>query len=168
MKKSILIFTLTLITLNSIAQKVSKVKKANSSKVAIKTFPVKGVSVTVTDWGSIGNWYMDNYWVSNKAAIVSQIGTTEFEDVKLNGDENKWPNVFKERLDKNSNDITAEKFKDLKLVQIAKFTNTVNGKKFDEMVILRVSRNDNANLFQDSDWFGNIYFVIKASAVAYN
>ncbi len=111
MIKSALFVTLTFLTLNSNAQKTTKVKSvSDNTKEIKKKFPVKGKSVTVTNWSGIGNWYMENYWVDNKAAIVSQIGTEEFEFVKNNGDENKWPDVFKERLDANDNDITAEKF----------------------------------------------------------
>ena len=165
MKKVILIVSIYLVSISIQAQKVAPARKSTNSKIVRNSFPVKGKLVTVNDWGGIGNLYIANYWISNKAAIVSQLGTKEFEQVKLNGDENKWPNVFKERLDANDKDITAEKFKDLKLYKIATFTNTINGKKFNEMVILRVSRSENAKVFSDSDWFSDIYFLLKASSV---
>ena len=121
--------------------------------------------VTVNDWSEIGNWYIAKFWSSNKAAIVSQIGSEEFEAVTQNGDENAWPNVFRERVDENDNDISAEKFKDLKLYKIATFSNIINGENFGDMVILRVSRNENDTIFLDTDWFGDIYFVLKASSI---
>jgi hypothetical protein len=155
-----------LLAFNSIAQKVNTVKSAtNNSKVVKKTFPVKGKLVTVNDWNGIGNLYMNNYWVSNKNTIINQIGAAEFEMVKANSDENKWPNEFRERFDESGNDNTAERFKNLKLYQIAAFTNTVNGRKFDDMIILRVPFSENKNALPKSNWESDVYFILKASSV---
>lgn len=57
---------------------------------------------------------MNNDWVSNKNAIINQIGTAEFELVKNNSDEEKWPNEFRERFDENGNDNSTERFKKIK------------------------------------------------------
>ena len=159
-----LCFCLLWLTTKALAQSVPKAK-STTINVVKKTFPLKGNLVTVTDWYGIGNWYMENYWASNKTGIAEQIGAKVFEQVKKNGDENKWSFVFKERLDTSGNDITPTKFKKLKLYQISKFTNTVNGEEFDEIVILRVPYKENKNIFPDSDWSSDIYFILKASEV---
>ena len=154
-----------LLSFNSIAQKVNKVKSAGSNSKAAKIFPVKGKLVTVKDWNGIGNLYMNNYWVSNKNAIINQIGAAEFELVKNKSDEEKWPNEFRERFDESGNDNTAERFKTLKLYQIAAFTNTVNGRKFDDMIILRVPFRENKNALPKSNWESDVYIILKASSV---
>jgi hypothetical protein len=161
MKKITLVLSIFMLTTTTFSQAT---KKAVVSKAT--GFPVKGNLVQIINWDGLGNWYMPNYWVGNKKAIVSQIGAKEFELIKKNCDERVWPNIFKERTDADGNNISSEKFKNLKTYQIARFTNTnVKGEKFNEMVILRVPVKENKAVLNDEEWTNDIYFIINAANV---
>ena len=101
--------------------------------------------------------------------ILKQISRQTFEDVKLYGNEDNYPDCVKEKLNyspANPEEEIADNFlKSLNLYRIATFNNTRNGENFGELSILVASAIDNKNIETDCNYEKDFYVVIPSKDI---
>ncbi|MBL0069391.1 MAG: hypothetical protein IPP39_13155 [Chitinophagaceae bacterium] len=151
MKKAILIF---LIFLNF---------SVNAQSVpGPATYPVKGLLMSVKDWGSRSIMILNAFFEETKDSIISQIGEEEFDEMKSNCSSSGWPQgVYSSGMSDEDEVAFDRKLNELKMYRIASYTHKYNGKIFDRYVIVRVPFEENKNWNPSIQWKGNIYFLLK-------
>lgn len=101
--------------------------------------------------------------------ILQQITLQQFNNVKMNSNEDTYPDCIKAKLDYNpakpDEDTSEVTLKGLKLYRIATFDNIRNGENFGEESILLVSAKENINVGGDCSFVKDFYIIIPTSAI---
>jgi hypothetical protein len=97
--------------------------------------------------------------------ILQQITLKQFNEVKMNSNEDSYPDCIKVKLDYNPEDASEATLKSLKLYRIATFDNIRNGENFGEESILLVSAKENKNVGGDCSFTKDFYIIIPTSAI---
>jgi hypothetical protein len=159
MKKLFLIF-LSIITF--VDNGKAQTNKSGAVKEE-KIYPIKGTTVTVSNWENIDTLFSDDFFERNKKTIIDAIGTNEFEQVKKYSRSFNWPTKLKEViiLPEVNWATTFDKLFIYKISDI----NDVTEEDINFYSILRVPLAENDSILTKKNNEQNIYFIIETKYV---
>lgn len=127
----------------------------------------KELPVRVTNWGTHVMSVAEDYWNDKDSLIIKQIGKIEYDKMVKNSDIKNIPKemtIFSKGSPMKDRSVLHKKLDQLKVYQIATFSNTYHGRNYGNYAILRCPYDKNI-LWDSAVKWDTIYFIVDAKVV---